>query len=149
MKAYDQWVTGVCFWFLSVSMVPAGYFQRRTGCWSVSPGATYARRYKERLKSNPGAYRQYQLKCRDAMRRLRERRRLDRLVSQSLETTWTQQGEGRQTLVSRDHTDATGRVGADLSAETTTLTPQREKEQTPSGRAHYDSTEKAHTDFCL
>ena len=127
--------------------MPAGYFQRRTGSWSVSPGATYARRYKERLKSNPGAYRQYQLKCRDAMRRLRERRRLDRLVSQSLETTWTQQGERRQTLVGRANTDATGRVGSDLSVETT-LTPQREKEQTPSERAHFDATEKAHTDFC-
>ena len=101
------------FGFLSVSMMPAGYFQRRMASLSVSPAAAYARRYKERLKSNPGAYRQYQLKCRDAMRRLRERRRLDRLVSQSVETTLTLQGERGQIRVGRDLTDATGRERTD------------------------------------
>lgn len=60
------------------------YLQGFTKGDNRTRSATYAQRYKERLKNSPGAYQRYQLQCRDAMRRLRQRRRLEKVVAQSV-----------------------------------------------------------------
>ncbi|KAL8579104.1 hypothetical protein ACOMHN_036043 [Nucella lapillus] len=55
-----------------------GYSPRRMR--STTMAAEKSRMYKEKLKSTPGEYQRYQTKCREAMRRLREKRRLERMV---------------------------------------------------------------------
>ena len=111
--------------------MPAGFFAGQVRAGSASQAATYARRYKERLKGSPGAYRQYQLKCRDAMRKLRERRRLDRLVSPSAQTSLSlalRQGEAdtesaREAPLGNwgDDVDWTERVTVSQSAQRASL----------------------------